>query len=318
MPDAGPGYRHILTKLFCDQDAPSAIRLTIERDASNAYSFFRYCRRKALDDDSHRHPQYLQRVRHFQHVYFSPQDPEWQLLNDLMEGSLRFQYRVETSRKPYLPRQDKELKAIRCMPDVFYEYQIPEEYMEEAIERERESRERKHLRPVHIGDLQTILSIARNWRELTHPWELVACASILCGRRTQEITHTLTFESYQGSNYLIAVDGILKQTKTSGIIPILCEYQDFAQLMAKIREHDLPIDSSTHRLKPAFHRVFGEWFSHTQRRNIYCEAAYRVREISGFHPHMPKLMWFDEALCHSSNVIHQATNLTYQTLVFNE
>lgn len=180
-----------------------AIRLTLERD--NVYSYYKYCRREFIGDDRNRDPQYLYRVRHFQHVHFSPQDPEWDLLTKLMEGSLRDQYRVETSRKPYLARHDADLKAIHCLPDTFYEYIIPPQYQEIVREREREARELKHLRPVNVGNLQMILSRAKSWRDFKHPWEWVACASILCGRRTQEILWSLTWE--RRSDYVIYVTG---------------------------------------------------------------------------------------------------------------
>lgn len=122
----------------------------------------------------------------------------------------------------------------------------------------------------------------------------------------------------KASDYVIEVTGLLKQRVGAGPIPILTTFDDFNDLIEQIRENRLPVESSTHRLKPAFLRVFGEWFNHTQRRNIYCEAAYRLRLESGFFPDLPPIMWFDKALCHDSNVIHQAPSLSYQTLTFNE
>lgn len=313
------GYRHILTSLLTEGDAPKAIRLTLERDIDNAYSFYRYCRYKIVRDDSNRNPQYLQRVRHFQHVHFSPQDPEWDLLTNLMEGSLHHQYRVEISNKPFFegrPALDAALRQIKCLPEVFYEYSIPEEIIERALEREAERREARHCAAINISNIQTIISRAKDWHRLTHPWDLVACASILCGRRTQEILWSMEWE--RQSDFIINVRGLLKQNVGEGPIPLLTTADDFGSLINKIRENQLPTESTTHRLKPAFLRVFGEWFNHTQRRNIYCEAAFRLRHESGFFPSYPQIMWFDKALCHDSNVIHQAHSLAYQTLTFDE
>lgn len=289
-----------------------AIDLTLA--SKNPYSTYKYVRRQIYTNNRNRRPDYLQRVRHFQHVHFSPQDPEWGLLNDLLEGSLHTQYRVETSRKPFLGKLDSELRSIRSLPEAFYDYEIPDCAKELGKEREREAREVKHMRPVNIGNLQMILSRAKSWRSWSHPWDWVACASILCGRRTQEILWSLEWE--RRSDYVIGVKGLLKQWKGAGDIPLLVPYEDFAELMGKIREHQYPTESTTHRLKPAFVRVFGEWFNHSERRNIYCEAAFRCREESGFYPTVSKVMWFDLALCHDTNVIHQGTNLTYQTLTF--
>lgn len=236
-----------------------------------------------------------------------------------MEASLHRQYNTETSRKPYFanrPALDKALRQIRSVVDVFYEYTIPEEFAERNRDKEAARREAAHCKPMNIGNIQTIISRARQWRQFTHPWELVACASILCGRRTQEITWSMDIVEKKG--YVIHVKGLLKQNVGAGPIPILTHCDDFEALIAKIRETELPTESSTHRLKPAFLRVFGEWFNHTQRRNIYCEAAYRMRHESGFFPEYPPIMWFDKALCHDSNVIHQAPSLSYQTLTFDE
>lgn len=312
-------YHDILTSLRSTDGAANAVAKTIERDPSNAYSFHRYCRRRFVTDDANRDPQYLHRVRHFQHVHFSPQDPEWDLLTKLMEGSLRSQYRVETSRKSFFPGRpdlDAALRQIKCLPPAFYEYVLPDEIVERALDREQERREEAHCRAINIADIQTIVSRAKTWEGREHPWELLACASILCGRRTQEIIWAAEFTIV--SKYVVHVKGLLKQAVGEGDIPLLVEAEEFLRLLAKIRENQLPIESTTHRLKPAFVRIFGEWFNHTQRRNIYCEAAFRLRQESGFYPEHPRLFWFDKALCHDRNVIHQAPSLIYQSLTFNE
>jgi hypothetical protein len=319
MAGKAPGYRDILTRLLSDQNASEAIRLTIERDRDNAYSFAKYCLSKIVGDDNNRRPDYLLRVRYFQHVHFSPQDPEWDQLQLLMEGSLRAQYRAETSRKPFFrgrPDLDADLRQIKCLPHAVYEYRIPEELVEEAKERERERREELHSNPVNISDIQTIISRALAWRERSDPWEWVACASVLCGRRTQEILHAADFTPVD--RYIVQVSGLLKQGKGEGKIPVVGDTDDFMALMEKIRENNLPSYNHSNRFKPAFVRVFGGWYNHTQRRNIYCEATYRCRDISGFYPDAPRIIWFDRALCHDSNVIHQAPSLCYQTLTFHE
>lgn len=310
------GYATILHVLFTDRDPQKAIQLTIDRDPENAYSFYVYCRQRIFRDDTHRHPHYLQRVRDFQLAHYSPQDPEWALLTNLLEGSLRTQYRVETARQPYLrdKAKDQALKAIPCLPDEFYEYRMPMEIIDDHIDRLRVRREAKHSRPVIISNIETVVETARNWFLCKRPWELVACASILCGRRTMEIIREMECEP--AAEYQLNVKNLCKQVIGAGAIPVLCPAEDFMRLFAKIREHQLPVDSSTHRLKPAFHRLFGKWYNHSERRNIYCEAAWRMRHESGFYPEISKIMWFDKALCHDDNVIHQASNLTYHAAQF--
>jgi hypothetical protein len=312
------GYSTILHALFTERNPEKAVELTIDRDPENAYSFYKYVRQRIYGNDAYRHPQYLQRVRHLQHVHYGPQDPEWHILNTLMEGSLRSQYRVETARAPHLPAKsiDQALKSIPSVREEFYDYRMPLEIARDANDRLRIQRELRYARPVTISNIQTIIEIARNVRDYKRPWDLVACASILCGRRTQEIVRDMEYEVE--SQYQIRVKGLCKQIVGAGVVPILCPAETFMEVMAEIREHRLPIDSSTHRLKPAFMRVFGKWYNHSERRNIYCEAAWRMRHQSGFYPEMGKVMWFDKALCHDGNVIHQAPNLTYQAAQFSQ
>lgn len=313
------GYRDILICLSTERNnVDEAIRLTLQR-GDKAYGFWRYVRQRFIHNTENRHPHYLSRLRDLQYRHLSPQDEEWDLLEHLYHSPLHHQYRVETSRKPYLPHRpdlDQALRSIKTLPDIFYQYVLPPEVVEIHIERQMERRELKHLNPVNIANLQTILCRAREWRSLNHPWELVACALILCGRRVGEILETLTWEP--DGPYTANVKGLTKQPVDEAVIPLLCPYEDFHDLMSKIREVQLPTTSTTHRLKPAFVRVFGEWLNHSQRRNVYGEAAYRMREESGFHPTMSKIMWIDHALAHTVNVVQIAGNLAYQSLTFNE
>lgn len=312
------GYREIIESLLSTRNVEEAIERTIAR-GSNAYGFWMYVRKQITTDDKNRHPQYLSRLRDLQYRHFSPHDEEWDLLEKLYNSPLHYQYRVESSQKPYLPRFDDALKMIQSLPNEFYEYVLPEEYGEEFHERQMEKRELKHLKPVNVGNLQTILCRARAWRDFEQPWEWVACALFLCGRRLGEVLDGLVWEPH--GVYTASVGGIAKrdmQDQERVVIPLLCTYADFEQLMTKIREAQLPLTSTTHRLKPACVRVFGEWYNHSERRNIYGEAAYRMRHESGFHPTMSKIMWIDKALSHATNVVSFAGNLTYQSLTFDE
>lgn len=204
---------------------------------------------------------------------------------------------------------------IRSTAEVFEMYVLPEEYAMEAKEREIAQREAKHANPVNISNLGAIVKCARNWRDLKRPWELVSCALVLSGRRLCEIVQCMTWEP--DTSFTARVDGLAKNHQGSAVIPLLCPYEDFDELMTKIREHQLPMTSTTHRLRPAFTRVFGEWLGHSERRNIYGEAGYNMRHETGFFPMASKIMWIDKALAHSTNVVASAGNLTYQSLTFS-
>jgi hypothetical protein len=299
-----------------------AIEKTLQRNET-AYSYYKYIRRQIIHNNDNRHPEYLQRLRHFQYVHCSPQDyDEWALLEDLYHSPLCEQYRVETSHKPYLataPELDKALKQIRSVIDPFYEYTIPPHIAEAAIEKEREAREAKHAKAVNIRDLQTIISKARAWRECKeNPWQLVACALILSGRRVIEIVETLEWE--KAGDYLASVTGIAKQDNGDepAIIPLLCPYEEFDELMQMIRAIQPPSTNHTYQLRMAFDLYFGQWYNHSERRNIYGEAGFRDRQYNQFYPEMSRVMWIDKALAHSGNVVMQAGNLTYQSLVFQD
>lgn len=321
MVDAARGTHSIITCLFTTRNVERAIELTTAR-GDNAYSYYKYIKRKIIGTEEYRHHEYVQRVRHFQHVHYSPQDPEWDQLESLQRSTLREQYRVETATKPFIKTSadlDKALKNIHCIQDTFYEYDIPEEIKLRAIEKERDARERKHMKAVTISDLQTIISKAKQWRSCKeNPWQLVSCALILCGRRVIEVISTLQWQ--QEGEYMARVTGVVKQDMEMDelVIPLLCPYEDFDELMHKIRAVQLPTESHTHRLKPAFISYFGQWYNHSQRRNIYGEAGFRHRHQTGFYPDMSKVMWIDHALCHASNVVQTASNLTYQSIVFTD
>lgn len=311
--------RIVLNALFEEADATKAINILLTR-GSSTYSYYKYIRRKITHDNTYRNHQYLQRLRYLQESEFGPQDDEWHLLQDLYHSPLIYQYRVETSKKPYLPTpaHDQALKKIRSVADPFYDFLLPDEIVGEAVAREQEAREFKHMRAVTISDIQSIISKARAWRDVKSHWELVACALILCGRRVVEVTETLSWEKH--GEYTATVTGIAKQGTPDAevVIPLLCRYEDFDELMVKIRVADLVTTSNTHRLRPAFSRHFGQWYNHSERRNIYGEAGFRMRAETDFFPQMSKVMWIDNALCHTSNVIQQASNLTYQSIVFTD
>jgi hypothetical protein len=320
----GQGYRDVTRNLLQNQNVNAALSITLSgrRNEQAIYGFWKYVRQRIIRDETNRNSNYLYRVRDFQHAHFSPQDPEWDLLQQLMEESLAFQYRVETGRQPFLRNHhqlDQTLRQIKCMPDIFYDYTLPDDIVQRAIISGREAIERKHMKAVTISDLQSILSKAREWETAcTTTWELVACALILSGRRVHEIISSLEWQ--HENEYLARVTGIAKQGTPDEevVIPILCPYEDFDRLMTKIRETELPTTSTTHRLKPAFMRYFGKWYNHSERRNIYGEAGFRMRQQSGFYPEASRIMWIDMALSHSTNVVSQATNLTYQSLQFND
>ena len=320
MPTKAPVSVHIVANaLFEEGDATKAISILLTRGDS-AFSYHKYLRRKFTHDITYRHRQYLQRLRFLQESEFGPQNDEWHLLENLYHSPLIYQYRVETSKAAYLPTpaHDKALKMIRSMADPFYDFVLPSEIVQEGVARQQEAREIKHMKAVTVSDLQTIISKARLWRSTIHPWEMVACALILCGRRVIEVISTLEWEKH--GEYTATVTGIAKQGTPDKevVIPLLCRYEDFDELMLRIRAVDLATTSHSHRLRPAFIRRFGKWYNHSERRNIYGEAGYRMRTETGFFPDMSKVMWIDNALCHTSNVIQQASNLTYQSLVFTD
>lgn len=150
------------------------------------------------------------------------------------------------------------------MPDIFYEYKIPQEMIDAALQEQQERTEMKNVKPATITEIQTILSRAKEWKFYKeNPWDLVACASILCGRTMEEIICEMEWERV--SDTMIRVN--------NEIIPILIPYQDFDVLMKKIRETRL---LSTNGLKPSMIRLFGKWYPHGHRYDIYCKAVDRL------------------------------------------
>lgn len=315
-------YQSIISALFTDQDPAKAIALTLARGDETCYSYWESIRKRIIRDERFRADNFLFRLRQFKEEHFSPQDPQWALLEDLATKTLREQYAVERCRKPFLkcanPALEDQLKKIKCLNPLFYDYVLPREAHQRQKARRTEKLESRHVNSVQIelGEMQRILSVAKNWREYG-PVDRLVCALILSGRRVPEVLVTMRWEPDPENRFRAVVWGMGKDqdAETRWTIPILCDYTEFDLLMQDVRSQLDGWFRESGAMYQTIHRadvrVFGTKLNHSMKRAIYSELAFRERHVSQFMVNATKMRFVDAALAHECSVA-DLTISTYQ------
>lgn len=286
-------------------------------------------RRLITRQERYRHPEYEAKL-----VALMSTMDKWsedhQRLERLLCAPLAKQQGVFMSRAKYLesPEADEALKQLRPVQDPVYDFVAPGPIMRAArVQREARimgqqyhtNRERSFYR-FSITEAEQYLSTARSVLRcpVDSPsayYELVASLGILTGRRNYEIMVTLGM--YPGPTVLQAsVVGICKKAfgreryETPCCIPLLAPYDDVWNALEKLRAYrsyevndDCTVVSghSSKGISRACKRLFGRVLTHTQKRNIYSEMAYRDKENNGFRTganSCSKNAWIAAALVH--------------------
>ena len=316
-----PDFRAIITALK-EGNLQKAIAITVAR-GDGAYGYWQNVRTKIRADEWFRSPLYLQQLRDFKERHFSPQDQQWERLEELAQASLQRQCFVQSSRQDYLKHPlNQELIKIAPLRPIVYDYVIPKEFWNVHIARKEAAKDRKHANATNIGDLQTIISKAREWRQYQDLPALLACALILTGRRICEIHGDMEFRLDPENSYRAIVKGLAKtlDTDREWTIPLLMPYADIIALIGQIRMQDrLLRGSESQMIQRAEIRVFGRKLEHSMRRNIYAEAAFRERHVHQFMPSASQLLFADAVLCHeNTNSLAKHRLSGYAALTFDE
>lgn len=264
-----------------------------------------------------------------------------QRILDLFNASLRVQYRTLSSKKRYLHnfRLERRLKQLKPVDPILYEFQLSDD-LSQAAQEQRTQRivaQQHHDRhdPGFYNktetQIQELLRIATEFiskpiTKTTDLWKMINALGFLCGRRNSEIYETLQW-SPASHPYQTTVKGILKREGvTTGqedefTIPLLCPYLDFDKAMTSIREFREANATSSVVQSPCMRqqciRLFGENYTHTQKRNIYAEMAWRNRELNGFltgSQSCAKRVWIQHALCHNFNRIGDTDRYTVMNI----
>ena len=315
-------------------DSEGAVHFLLGRydpttQAHTIRSMFERCKRLYLKDPSNRRAKYEEDIRSLMD-YLRPYTPDpdaeedLRRLDRLLHASLLEQNQVySTPKSPYLldHEADVTLHAIRPACTVFYDFILPEPILRDAFNYAKEKRTARMLQSdgkqynFTVADVDHMIRVARselatNIVKPRNYFNVIAALGLLSGRRTYEIAKTLQYSP--GPTPLQAtVSGINKghalKSEEFHTIPILTTYESFASAMDKLRAFrtvegmcdDSPMASVRHGVAVATKRLFGRSLSHTQKRNLYSEMAYRDKENSGFMTQgCSKGAWVKLALCH--------------------
>lgn len=319
-------FQNIINTLFIEQDPEGAVQLIIDAGPNQAYARWGTIRKKIIHDEGFRQDHYLQQLRQFKEEHFSPQDPQWSLLEELALKPINEQYAVQRAKKPFLkcgnPGLETQLRKINVLQEPFYRFFLPPNYAREKKQRDVERMESKHANSevVSLSELQTIISIARNWREQDHRIQ-PTCLMILSGRRMCEVLGEMAYEPDPENNYRAIVWHLAKgvEWERRWTIPLLCPYSEFAELIQLVRTNfpdlkDKPGRSSYVTRQET--RVFGSNLGQTKRRSLYAEGTWRERSVNQFMTTATKMMFVDCVLCHEIPLALSG-NSTYQAVTFS-
>lgn len=298
--------------------------------ASKLCSMIANTRRFITSQDRYRHPDYVSKVQEL----MSPMhrwSEDYQRLEFLLHAPLRRQQSVYISKIPYLVNDaaDSLLKEIRPCQDPFYEFVLPRQIMREA----RAQREQRMLgQQYHMNHerdfyqfsvaegqqyITTARSVLRNTIDSPSSYyEMIAAVGFLTGRRNYEVMVTINL--YPGPMILqanvvgLCKKGISRQYEAPVPIPLLAPYPEIDEALYKIRNYRSYEDrdcgvvsgNSSRGISRACKRLFGRVLSHTQKRNMYSELAYRDKENNGFcvgNQSCSKNAWVAAALGHVPN-----------------
>lgn len=270
-------------------------------------------------------------------------------LEKLKACSLSDQHKVSISTTPFLEDEDLDdwLKSLEPCDMLFHRFQIPSDICHERFKQERS---RAKLNQEHrlkarsqykiteqqleeIFDLAAdVVQFAVDITNTKKYYEVVVALQLVSGRRNYEIMSSL--EYHPGPTpYQAVVSGICKKTidelvegvEDEYVIPLTVEYSLFKRAMDNIRKFKSLRGLSPSQVNSSYgasvlaasDRLFNRRLTHSQKRNLYIEKAYKMRNINQFcigSESCSKHRWAAMALCHASVRAPDVTQ-RYQTMI---
>lgn len=337
----------IIAKL-AEGDSEGAVHFLLGRydtttQAHTIRSMFERCKRLYLKDPSHRRAKYEEEIRALiEEVKSDSPDPDAEedvrRLTKLLQASLLEQNRVySTNKSRYLLNKeaDATLHTIRPACTVFYDFVLPEAIVQDAFNHSNKRRAQRMLQTdgkeynFSLAEVDEMIRAAKAAidTDITRPREyyrVIAALGILSGRRAFEIAKTMSY-SQGPTPFQATVTGTTKgnalKSEQVYSVPLLVPYTSFATAMDKLRAFrtveglcdDQPMISIRAGVNIETKKLFKRSLSHTQKRNIYSEMAYRDRENNGFVAQgCSKAAWVKMALCH--DLIFMDPTSTYSSM----
>ena len=297
-------FLQVLANKVVDGYGREAVEELLERCEDDAYKLYNYwglIRSNIYRDESNRSPTYHDEMLELMQQVRDPGDREKMVT--VSNGTLQFQHRIHNQKKAYL--KDKTLnrlfKEIRPLVADFYDFVLPEgsaeAYTEEKHRRRIERQETEHGK-VSSEKAEAMLTIALDVLMkppvcLQDVWNILASLLLVSGRRQYELL--VTIQTRRGDNdYLCYMKGLSKVVGEVGevLVPLLCQYDLFKvnlDLMRSERgllhyfekDRDESHSELSGNIAKANHRLFGH-LTHSTRRNIYVELAWRRRLTENF------------------------------------
>jgi hypothetical protein len=322
------------------EEALQTLLDTYGEDAHKLYNQWCNVRNCIYRDESNRSPTYFDEMGDLMDMITNPEDRARMLT--ITYGTLQLQHRLHNQKKPYLKDREANavFKKIRPIVADFYDFVLPEgtwqAYKEEETRRRVEKQQSGHGK-ISSQRAEAMLEVAlQRTRErmvtLADTWEVIASLLLLCGRRQYEMLVTMTVGPGD-SEYQCRVSNLTKRhdhNTDSILIPLLCPYTLFKETLEEVRSEPsfdwfttMPQIECTHRisslLRAANSRLFGHGFTHTIRRTVYVNLAWRRRfSENHFMVQASKGLFVQHALGHSNvaisdSQVYQAFSLDDET-----
>lgn len=269
---------------------------------------------------------------------------DYLLLNDLKTSSLQYQHRVQSSNRKFLSseKHDKWLHHIPALIYPVYNFTIPKEIAQarklslanRAKDDQTHDRKGRSYYKFSNDQLENWIEIAKVMirslpiRTVGHYYEVILGIQLLSGRRNSEVIKTLQLGPVPGYPYQAWVLGIAKRDVHDQVedrIPLLDDFDALDHALKAARDYksfdgDCSVMNSRvgGSLSKAAKRLFNQNLTHTQKRNIYAEMAWRKRENQNMfcigEESCCRTVWFSRALAHRSLPVVTLSN-RYDNLV---
>lgn len=343
---ASPRQQVIIDRLMDDHDPEGAMKLLLSyyddpiNQSVAIYGYWSSIRQAICADNRYRSKHYFPRLASI--MERSSQD-DYDRLKVLYNAPLKAQHRISIQKKPFLQdrRLDQELKDLKPVKSYMYDFVLPPEIVSDAMHQnhlsmiEAQSHQRQPLESYKMSEakaidiIETCIGVlSDNLIDESDYWKNMVALQIVSGRRNYEILMTLNY-TRASHPFQANVSGILKkktlsdQDNTVYTIPLLCSYALFQKAMDRFRDvrdvYGTPKEVSSMlggKLNTACKRMFGRRLTHTQKRNIYSEMAYRRRHEENHFlindQSCSKSMWIVQALAHD---ITFSVHERYQTMI---
>ena len=313
------------------------------------YSMWTRIRKIMLDEELVCNDHYLPRLQNIidEAVY----EEDRVKLIKLQSASLADQHKVSISTTQFLldDETDDWLKSLEPCDAIFHSFQLPTDISNERFKQDRNRAKlnqehrlkAKSAYKISETELEEMFEVASDVVRFAPDisstkkyYEVVVALQLVSGRRNYEIMNSLDYQpGPQGYQYQTTVSGICKKTidelvegiEEEYVIPLTVEYRLFKNAMDAVRKFKPLRGLSPSEVNSSYgasilaasNRLFGRRLTHSQKRNLYVEKAYKMRNVNQFcvgEQSCSKHRWAARALCHASIRAPDVTQ-RYQTMI---